>query len=120
IPYMQHFFPFKAPEFKKHGLESLWNLSDRAMIALAMTFQEVPQAVSLSFMRDYGERYDWLVTVFRSFAFGLTAAFLYELDKDAASPQTLQLYNGGLARFEDNAPSYPLVLRGKPQMVWDF
>ena len=71
-------------------------------------------------MRDYGERYDWLVTVFRSFAFGLTAAFLYELDKDAASPQTLQLYNDGLAGFEDNAPSYHLVLRGKPQMVWDF
>lgn len=120
LPYMQHFFPFKAPEFKKHGLESLWNLSDRTMIALAMTFQEVPQAVSLSFMRDYGERYDWLVTVFRSFAFGLTAAFLYELDKDATSPQTLQLYNDGLAGFEDNAPSYHLVLQGKPQMVWDF
>lgn len=90
------------------------------MIVLAITFQEVPQAVSLSFMRDYGEQHDWLVTVFRSFAFGLTAAFLYELDKDAASPQTVQLYNTGLAGFENNALSYHLALRGKPQMVWDF
>jgi len=120
IPYMKHFFPINMPDFKKHGLESLWNLSDRAVMAMAMTFQDVPQAVSMSFMRDYGERYDWLEAVFRSFAFGLTAAFLYELDKDEASPQTIQLYNAGLAGFDDNAPSYHLTLQGKPQMVWDF
>jgi hypothetical protein len=50
----------------------------------------------------------------------LTAAFLYELDKDDASPQTIQLYNAGLAGFDDNAPSYHLTLQGMPQMVWNF
>ena len=63
--------------------------------------------------------YDWLEAVFRGFAFGLTATFLYELDKDDANPQTIQLYNAGLAGFDDNAPSYHLTLQGQPQMVPD-
>jgi len=101
-------------------MESLWNLSDRTMIALAMTFQNVPQAVSMSFMCDYGERYDWLKAVFRRFVLGLTAVFLYELDKDDVNLQTIQRYNTGLAGFDDNAPSYHLSLQGKPQMMWGF
>ena len=119
-PYMHHYFPFRMPDFSKDGYDSLWNISDRTMMGLAMTFRDVPQAMSMSFMKDYGEHYDWLEAVFRSFAFGLTASFMYELDKDGADPQTIQLYNMGLAGFDDNAPSYHLTLKGKPQMVWDF
>ena len=35
------------------------------MIALAMTYQTEPQAIVMSFIRDYGERYDWLVAVIK-------------------------------------------------------
>ena len=36
------------------------------MIALAMTYQTEPQAMVMSFMRDYGERYEWLVAVIKT------------------------------------------------------
>ena len=63
--YLSLFFPFQMPEFVKNRKDSAWNTDDRIMIALVMTYQAEPEAVVMSFMRDYGERYDWLASVFR-------------------------------------------------------
>ena len=59
--YLSLFFPFEKLDIQKKGTKSQWNLTgDRAMMALALTMQDVPQAVSMSFQREYAERYDWL------------------------------------------------------------
>ena len=88
--------------------------------ALAMTFRNDPQAKGLSFMRDYGERYDWQKEIFRDWAFTFVSAFMYYHDKDSLGRNTLELYKQGLACFEGNAPSYHLELKEHPFMVWDF
>ena len=97
LDYLKLFFPFQIPEFSKDGVQSLWNTSDRMMIALAMTYHTEPQAMVMSFMRDYGERYDWLVSVFRDWAFTFMTTFLYYTDKDTLDEETLDLYRKGMA-----------------------
>ena len=37
MEYVSLFFPFTKLDFSKRGIESVWNISDRKMIALAMT-----------------------------------------------------------------------------------
>jgi len=120
--YLALFFPHKMPDFRKQGLESLWNVSgeDRMQAALAMTFRNDPQAKAISFMRDYGERYDWLKEIFRDWAFTFVSSFMYYHDRDIMDKSTLELYRQGLACFEGNAPSYHLELRDHTVMVWDF
>ena len=120
--YLKLFFPFNLPDFHKKGIESMWQVpgEDRLQAALIMTFCYDPQAKAMSFMRDYGERFDWLKEVFRDWAFTFTSAFLYYQDKDQLSQSTLDLYRRGIACFDGNAPSYHLELHDHTVMVWDF
>ena len=120
LDYMKLFFPFQMPDFSKEGVRSVWNTSDRTMFALTMTYQTEPQAMVMSFMRDYGERYDWLVSVFRDWAFTFMTTFLYYNDKDTLDEETLDLYRKGMAAFNGNAPTYHMELRDRPTIVWDF
>ena len=113
--YLSLFYPFRMPDFKKQGIESVWNHSgDVAEQALIITYQTEPQAVVMSFMRDYGEPYEWLVSVFKDWAFTLfTTKFYYER-KDTPDAETRELYERGMAAFEDNTPTYHLELRKNP------
>ncbi len=118
--YLNLFFPFQKLDFHKEGLEFTWSTEDRKMIALVMTYQEEPQAVVMSFMRDYGEQYQWLASVFRGWAFILMTATLYTHEKKDLDESTLDLYRKGMAAFEGNSPTYHLELRERPTLVWDF
>ena len=119
--YLRLFYPFRMPDFKKQGVESSWEISgDAAEQALVLTYQSKPQAVVMSFMRDYGEPYAWLASIFKDWAFTLfTTTFYYER-QDAPDAETRALYERGMAAFEDNAPTYHLELRDRPTLVWDF
>ena len=119
--YISLFYPFRMPDFEKRDINSVWNHSgDVAEQALIMTYQSEPQAVIMSFMRDYGEPYEWLVSVFKDWAFTLfTTKFYYER-KNSPDAETRELYEQGMAAFEDNAPTYHLELRNRPTLVWDF
>ena len=120
LEYLKLFFPFEMPDFAKSEKGHVLNLTDRTMIALAMTFRTDPQAMVMTFMRNNGERYDWLVEVFRDWAFTFMAAFLYYHDKDSTDETTLNLYRQGMAAFDGNTPTYHIELRDKPTIVWDF
>lgn len=61
------------------------------MMALIMTYQLEPQATVMSFMRDYGEQYEWLASVFRDWAFTLVTATLYEIDRERLDDMTLEI-----------------------------
>ncbi|MGN8750955.1 hypothetical protein ACTNEV_11165 [Oscillospiraceae bacterium HCP3S3_D12] len=118
--YISRFFPFTKPDFSKKGVESIWNETDRAMIALIMTYREYPQSAVMGFMRNYGERYDWLKSIFRDWSFTFMTSFLYYEDRDSLDEESLMLYRKGMEAFDGNAPTYHIELRGKPVLVWDF
>ena len=120
LDYLKLFFPFQMPDFSKDGVQSLWNTSDRMMIALAMTYQTEPQAMVMSFMRDYGERYDWLVTVIKEWTFMLITEYYYYDEEHPTDEETRDLYRKGMAAFDGNAPTYHIELRDRPTIVWDF
>ena len=66
------------------------------MIALALTIQDAPRAVSMSFQRKYAERYDWLAQQFKDLAFSFYSNFLYYNDYDDLDEMTRGLYRQGV------------------------
>ena len=118
--YLALFFPFERPEVVKRGIESMWNVSDRTMMALAMTMSDKPMAVSMGFQREYAERYDWLKQQFTDWAFTFTTSVLYYEDYDRIDEDTRNLYRQGMAAFDGIAPTYHIALLDKPTIIWDF
>ena len=119
--YLRFFFPFGKLDFSKAGKESVWDVgNDREMMALATAFGNMPQAMAMSFQREYAERYDWLVTQFRDWAFTFVSSFLYYEDYDKLDETTRDLYRQGMAAFGGIAPTYHILLLDRPTIVWDF
>lgn len=119
--YLSLFFPFDVLDIVKRGVESAWQIQqDKTMMALAMTFGDRPMAVSMSFQRQYAERYDWLVEQFKSWAFTFSTSVLYYEDYDKIDETARDLYRQAMAAFNGNAPTYHIALLDKPTIVWDF
>ena len=125
VEYLKNFYPFKMPDFKKRGVDSVWNSQnedDDLMKTLMLTYtgKRDPQAMAMSFIRDYGERYEWMAEVFKDWAFTLMTTHIYYDKNDPANEATRKVYESGMTAFEGNAPTYHLELRDKPVIVWDY
>lgn len=120
--YLQLFFPFEKPDFHKKGIESVWSIDERHEQALAMTYSDSPQATVMSFMRNYAERFDWLKTIFKDWAFNLLTVeyCLEEKEKGDPDADTLRMLQKGLKAFDGNAPTFHIEVIDRPTMVWDF
>ena len=119
--YLELFFPFQKLDFKKKGKDSAWFIGDdRPMLAPALTFRKEPEAQIMCFMRNYAERYDWLVQVFQDWSFTFLSSFLYYEDYDEMEEETREIYRAGMVAFEGIAPEYHIELKDRPTMVWDF
>lgn len=118
--YLSCFLPFDKIDFRKKGSESCWNTDSPEMMALIMTMKNKPQAVMMSFQREYAESYDWLIEVFRDWAFTFFSSFLYYQDYDKLDENERSLYRQGMAAFGGVAPTYHIELREHPTLIWDF
>lgn len=119
--YLSYFFPFDNIDFVKHGVESSWSTDSSEMIALIMAMKNKPQAVLMSFQKEYAERYDWLVKEFSDWAFTFTTSFLYYMDYDSLDEQTKKLYRQGMSAFGGISPTYHISLaENAPVIVWNF
>ncbi len=118
--YLSYFFPFDELDFVKRGVESSWSVSEPSMVALVMTMSGRPQAVTMSFQREYAEPYEWLVKNFTDWAFIFLSSFLYYQDMDMLDNMQKDLYRQGMAAFGGIAPTYHIELLEKPTIVWDF
>lgn len=118
--YLSYFFPFDKFDFVKKRMESSWNTDDVQMMALIMTMKNKPQAVMMSFQKEYAERYDWLVTLFKDWAFTFMSSFLYYQDFDMLDDMKKNLYRQGMAAFGGITPTYHIELLDRPTIVWDF
>ena len=108
-------------DFHKKGVESSWSVSDKDGIAIALATGKNPQAVTMSFQKEYAERYDWLVKEFSDWAFTFTTSFLYYLDYDRLDEQTKNLYRQGMSAFGGISPTYHIALaENTPVIVWNF
>lgn len=118
--YLPYFFPFNGLDFVKRGVESHWSVSDPSMIALTMAMGSRPQAVTMSFQKEYAESYEWLAKEFTDWAFTFISAFLYYQDMDTLDDMQKDLYCQGMAAFGGIAPTYHIELLERPTIVWDF
>ena len=118
--YLSLFLPFEKLQFTKEGTHWRWDMEDRDMLPIGLAFHDKPEAQIMCFMRQYSERYDWLVKQFKDWAFALCSSFLYYKDHDALDEDTLAVYRQGMACFDGIAPTYHIELREKPTIVWDY
>ncbi len=119
--YLAYFFPFDPIAFVKKGIESMWSIDQREMIAVAMAMQNKPQAVLMSFQKEYAEPFDWIVQQLQDWAFTFMASFLYYQDKDVMTEAQLAVYRDGIKAYGGNAPTYHIKFaKNGPQLVWDF
>ena len=125
LAYLKLFFPFRMLDVEKVGVNSIWNSHDDddgyTKAIMMMQAERDPEAMYMSFTRDYGERYDWMVSIFRDWAFTLLGTRIYYLDKDSPSDSdTRMIIERGMSIFENNAPTFHLELLDRPTLVWDF
>jgi hypothetical protein len=69
VVYLKHFYPFKMPDVRKKGADSVWNSredDDVYMKALMLTYSaDWTRSDGHELFQDYGERYEWMASVFR-------------------------------------------------------
>ena len=75
-----------------------------------MAMGNAPQAVTMSFQKEYAERYDWLVKEFTDLAFTFMTIFLYYLDYDTIDAQTRDLDRQGISAFGGISTTYWIAL----------
>ena len=120
-PFLDYFFPFKKLNLRKRGVEYTWEVEgDTDAMALAMTFASDPDAMSMSFQKEYAEPLDWIITALKDMTFPfITSKYFYE-HGDAFDADEKKLMAQGVAAFGGIAPTYRIALLDKPTIVWDF
>ncbi|MBE6982119.1 MAG: hypothetical protein E7437_07365 [Ruminococcaceae bacterium] len=119
--YLDYFYPFKKLNICKYKTEFIWEVvSDTDVMALAMTFANDPDAMSMSFQKEYAEPLDWVAKAMKDMTFPfITSKYFYE-EANAFDAGEKQLMAQGVAAFGGIAPTYRIALLDKPTIVWDF
>lgn len=120
--YLDYFFPFEKPDFRKNGIESAWTISnDKTGMALALTLNDKPQAVVMCLQKNYAEPVAWFTQMCIDLAFYCSGSFLYYHDYDLLDETQRDLYKQSMLAFDGVAPTYKIALsEKKPCIVWDF
>ena len=119
--YLDCFYPFRKLNIRKHKTEFIWEVEgDTDAVALAMTFANDPDAMSMSFQKEYAEPLDWIAKALKDLTFPfVTSKYFYEYG-DAFDADEKKLMAQGVAAFGGIAPTYRIALLDKPTIVWDF
>ena len=119
--YLDYFYPFQKLNIRKHKTGFIWEVEgDTDAMALAMTFANDPDAMSMSFQKEYAEPLDWIAKALKDMTFPfITSKYFYE-EADAFNADEKKLMAQGVAAFGGIAPTYRIALLDKPTIVWDF
>ena len=119
--YLDCFYPFKKLNIRKHKTEFIWEVEgDTDAMALAMTFANDPDAMSMSFQKEYAEPLDWIAKALKDMTFPFITSKYYYEHGDAFDADEKKLMAQGVAAFGGIAPTYRIALLDKPTIVWDF
>ena len=119
--YLDYFFPFKKLNIYKRGKAFQWEVDgDTDSKALALAFLNEPDAMSMSFQKEYAEPLEWIAKALKDLTFPfITSKYFYE-DADAFDADEKRLMAQGVAAFGGIAPTYRIALLDKPTIVWEF
>ena len=93
---------------------------DTDAMALAMTFASDPDAMSISFQKEYAEPVEWIAKALKDLTFPFITSKYYYEHGDAFNADEKKLMAQGVAAFGGIAPTYRIALLDKPTIVWDF
>ncbi len=115
--YTALFFPFDEDKTQKDFKPKRCYVGDDGSIRVSLAARDKPKAFEMSFQRSYAERYEWLKTLFKDWAFSFCASFMYYKEKD---PLMAELHRKAITVFDGNVPTYHIELFDTPTIVWDF
>ena len=119
--FLDYFFPFQKLNLRKRGMKSVWEVEgDTDTIALMLTFSNEPEAVRMSFLKEYAEPLEWIVKALKDLTFPFITSKYYYEEADAFDADEKKLMAQGVAAFGGIAPTYRIALLDKPTIVWDF
>ena len=113
--YTSQFFPFDK-EYKNIKPKRGYIAEDGSM-RVSMAAREKPKAIDLCYQRGYSERYEWLKTQFKDWAFCFYSSLRYYEESDALMKE---LQRRAVAVFDGNMPTYHIELFDKPTISWNF
>jgi hypothetical protein len=114
--YAAMFFPFDD-EVNENPNPKKYHIGDDGSIRVSLAARDKPKAIEMSYQNGYAERYDWLCTQFKDWAFIFCASFLYYEETD---PLMADMHRKAISVFDGNVPTYHIELFDKPTLVWDF
>jgi len=119
--YIAHFFPYKMPEIEKRKKTIIFQQEHDGKLTMpAVTFRDKPQAMTMSFERNYAEPYDWLLLQFKDWAFTFLSSYMYYERYDTLSESDKNVFRLGISAFGGIAPTYHIELLDRPTIVWEF
>ena len=114
LPTTPDFITYEAVYLPKNHFIKEENISTERYLSCFFPFDKI------DFHKKSSESYDWLVEVFRDWAFTFFSSFLYYQDYDKLDENERSLYRQGMAAFGGVAPTYHIELRDRPTLIWDF
>ena len=119
--YLDFFYPFEKLDLTKEGKNSLLNINDRTGIQIALTMGDDPQTVTMSFQKEYAERYEWIARELADWAYTVYTSFIYYKEKDSFTDEQKYIIHKGLSAFGAISPTYRVALgEDRPKIIWDF
>ena len=115
------FYPFATPDLIKSNGATELNIADNnELVAALIAFGKMPTSMTMSFVREYAEPYDWIVTQLRDMTFMLTTSIVYYEDYDEMDEEERDTLQKGMVAFGGIAPTYRIALHEKPNLIWEF
>ena len=119
--YQKIFFPFHELQSVRKNLEPDWEDHEQLKFwGLRNIVANQPSTVRMSFMSEYSEPYDWVVTQFKDWAYLLTSCYFFYKDGMVKDLKTNLALQQGVSAFGGVFPSYYMVLRERPTIKWEF
>ena len=104
--YLSIFFPFKKPKYTwlhPEGKPLMPDLNE-----------------TLYMMPEYAEPYDWVVQIFKDWAYMLIAVNDFRFINERNSAQEIYLRRRTFRNFDAPMPNYMIEYDGKPTFMWNF
>ena len=117
--FINMFFPFEEPTSLIRESKYI-NMSDPFAEFMEFKRRKASPERCLICQRQYAERYDWLVTQFKDWAFVMTTTEFYCDLQDKMGMDERSLLEHGMMAYKGVTPEYHLELHGDLELHWDF
>lgn len=115
--YLKYFAPFTDWDFESLKKEGQWDFKGELKFKIFGNPHE-PIATTFESLPIYAERYDWLKSIFSSFAYNFNNTTAFYEKYDVMNDEEREFYSRCAGFFERISPTYYVELTDRPIIRW--